>query len=130
MLLKNPLRDLPNEVFVVLGGSDEEPFDLVIRYVKILSGGNVGSAPPTRTPSHPRLPPKKKLAERDRLKKEQPGHNKGKVHGRPPSLARSITSIGRTPVRLARDLCDHVQGNKSVIDTFRRIAERLAEKGD
>src|SRR6516165_7625517 len=34
MLLKNPLRDLPNEVFVVLGSSDEEPFDLVIRYVR------------------------------------------------------------------------------------------------
>jgi len=34
MLLKNPLRDLPNEVFVVLGSSDEEPFDLVIRCVR------------------------------------------------------------------------------------------------
>jgi hypothetical protein len=32
--LKNPLRDLPNEVFVVLGSSDEEPFDLVIRCVR------------------------------------------------------------------------------------------------
>ena len=34
MLLKTPLRDLPNEVFVVLGSSDEEPFDLVIRCVR------------------------------------------------------------------------------------------------
>jgi hypothetical protein len=34
MLLKTPLRDLPNEVLVVLGSSDEEPFDLVIRCVK------------------------------------------------------------------------------------------------
>ena len=34
MLLKNPLRDLPNEVFFVLGSSDEEPFDLVIRCVR------------------------------------------------------------------------------------------------
>jgi hypothetical protein len=33
MLLKTPLGDLPNEVFVVLGNSDEEPFDLVIRCV-------------------------------------------------------------------------------------------------
>jgi hypothetical protein len=34
MLLKTPLRDLPNEVFVVLGSSDEEPFNLVIRCVR------------------------------------------------------------------------------------------------
>ena len=34
MLLKTPLRDLPNEVFVVLGSSDEEPFDLVIGCVR------------------------------------------------------------------------------------------------
>ena len=34
MLLKAPLGDLPNEVFVVLGSSDEEPFDLVIRCVR------------------------------------------------------------------------------------------------
>jgi hypothetical protein len=34
MLLKNPLGDLPNEVFVVFGSSDEEPFDLVIRCVR------------------------------------------------------------------------------------------------
>jgi hypothetical protein len=37
MLLKNPLRDLPNEVFVVLGSSDE-PFDLVIRCVRAFFG--------------------------------------------------------------------------------------------
>jgi len=34
MLSKTPLHDLPNEVFVVLGSSDEEPFDLVIRRVR------------------------------------------------------------------------------------------------
>ena len=32
-LLKTPLGDLPNEVFVVLGSRDQEPFDLVIRCV-------------------------------------------------------------------------------------------------
>jgi hypothetical protein len=36
MLLKPPLGDLPNEVFVVLGSSDEEPFDLVIGCVRTL----------------------------------------------------------------------------------------------
>src|SRR6516225_4147197 len=31
VLLKNPLGDLPNEVLVVLGSSDKEPFDLLVR---------------------------------------------------------------------------------------------------
>jgi hypothetical protein len=39
MLSKPPLGDLPNEVFVVLGSSDEEPFDLVIRCVRALFRG-------------------------------------------------------------------------------------------
>jgi hypothetical protein len=33
-VIENPLGDLPNEVFVVLDSSDEEPFDLVIRCVR------------------------------------------------------------------------------------------------
>ena len=34
LLSKTPLHDSPNAVFVVLGGGDEEPFDLVIRCVR------------------------------------------------------------------------------------------------
>jgi cytochrome c-type biogenesis protein CcmH/NrfF len=33
-----------------------------------------------------------------------------------------------TAHKLARDLYCHVKGNQSVIDTFRRIAERLLEE--
>jgi hypothetical protein len=51
VLLKNPLGDLPNEVFVVLRNSDEEPRDLVIKCVWVffheaqpqLLGGSVVS---------------------------------------------------------------------------------------
>jgi hypothetical protein len=33
----------------------------------------------------------------------------------------------KTALRLARDLHNHVQGNKNVVDTFRRIVEELVE---
>ena len=32
-----------------------------------------------------------------------------------------------TAIKLARDLHNHVRGNKSVVDTFKRIAEKLVE---
>jgi hypothetical protein len=38
ILLKTPLGDLPDEVFVVLGSSDEEPFDFFIRCVRAFFG--------------------------------------------------------------------------------------------
>src|SRR6516225_10409700 len=34
LLSKTPFHDLLNEIFVVLGGGDEEPFDLLIRGVR------------------------------------------------------------------------------------------------
>jgi hypothetical protein len=34
LLSKTPFHDLLNEIFVVLGGDEEEPFDLVIRCVR------------------------------------------------------------------------------------------------
>ena len=33
----------------------------------------------------------------------------------------------RTAIKMARDLHNHVPGNKSVTDTFRRIVERLED---
>jgi hypothetical protein len=34
----------------------------------------------------------------------------------------------KTAIRMARDLYNHVHGNKSVTDTFLRIVERLLEE--
>ncbi len=36
----------------------------------------------------------------------------------------------KTAIRLTRDLHNHVKSNLSVVETFRRIAERLVEKDD
>jgi hypothetical protein len=36
----------------------------------------------------------------------------------------------KTAIRMARDFHNHVSGNRSVVDTFKRIVERLSHNQD